>query len=255
MTESCSCITAHPPSKYNYKYAFRVGTIVASTEVKIINPDTGKECELGEPGEICARGPQIVMGYLNNEKATADTFDKDGFLHTGDIGKIDEEGLISIVDRAKELIKVKGEQVSRRDFFLPIRYSRFQVAPAELEDLLLGHPDVEDVAALGIPDDYAGERPKAYIVLQKDKRDDPQAAGKRLIKYVQEKKVRHKWVKEIEIVDEIPKSASGKILRRILRDMAKSGNKGTIIRDESQKAKLQKYQHCTFAKTKSNNDV
>lgn len=111
MTESCSCITAHPPAKYNYKYAFRVGTIVASTEVKIVNPDTGKECELGEPGEICARGPQIVMGYLNNEKATKETFDKDGFLHTGDIGKIDEEGLISIVDRAKELIKVKGEQV------------------------------------------------------------------------------------------------------------------------------------------------
>lgn len=111
MTESCSCITAHPPEKYEYKYAFRVGTIVASTEVKILHPDTGKECEVGEPGEICARGPQIVMGYLNNEKATKETFDKDGFLHTGDIGKIDEEGLISIVDRAKELIKVKGEQV------------------------------------------------------------------------------------------------------------------------------------------------
>lgn len=97
---------------------------------------------------------------------------------------------------------------------------------------------MEDVAALGIPDEYAGERPKAYIVLQKDKRDDPQAAGKRLIKYVQEKKVRHKWVKEIEVVDEIPKSASGKILRRILRDMAKSGKTGVVIRDDSPKAKL-----------------
>ena len=117
MTESCSCITAHPPEKYNYKYAFRVGTIVASTEVKIIDPDTGKECGLNEPGEICARGPQIVMGYLNNEQATRDTFDKDGFLHTGDIGKLDEEGLISIVDRAKELIKVKGEQVNLNVIF------------------------------------------------------------------------------------------------------------------------------------------
>lgn len=112
MTESCSCITAHPPEKYNYKYAFRVGTIVASTEVKIVDPTTGKQCGLNEPGEICARGPQVVMGYLNNEKATKETFDAEGFLHTGDIGKIDEEGLISIVDRAKELIKVKGEQVS-----------------------------------------------------------------------------------------------------------------------------------------------
>jgi len=111
MTESCSCITAHPPSKYNYKYAFRVGTIVASTEVKIVDPDTGKECGLNEPGEVLARGPQVVMGYLNNEKATKETFDEDGFLHTGDIGRIDEEGLLSIVDRAKELIKVKGEQV------------------------------------------------------------------------------------------------------------------------------------------------
>lgn len=107
-----------------------------------------------------------------------------------------------------------------------------------MEDLLLGHPNVEDVAVLGIPDDYSGERPKAYIVLQKNKRDDPQSAGKTLIKYVQEKKVRHKWVKEIEIVDEIPKSASGKILRRILRDMAKQGNKGTIIKDDTARAKL-----------------
>jgi len=112
MTESCSCITAHPPEKYDYKYAFKVGTIVASTDVKFIDPLTGKECGLNQPGEICARGPQIVMGYLNNEKATRETFDEDGFLHTGDIGQIDEEGLITIVDRAKELIKVKGEQVS-----------------------------------------------------------------------------------------------------------------------------------------------
>lgn len=222
MTESCSCITAHPPEKYNYKYAFRVGTIVASTEVKIIDPLTGKECGLNEPGEICARGPQIVMGYLNNEKATRETFDKEGFLHTGDIGKLDEDGLISIVDRAKELIKVKGEQV----------------APAELEDLLLGHPDVEDVAALGIPDDYAGERPKAYVVLQKGKRGNPEETGKKLIKYVQEKKVRHKWIKEIEIVEEIPKSASGKILRRVLRDMSKAGKKGVVVRDDSPRARL-----------------
>lgn len=114
MTESCSCITAHPLEKYNYRYAFRVGTIVASTEVKIVDPVTGKECGLNEPGEVCARGPQIVMGYLNNEKATRETFDQDGFLHTGDVGRIDEEGLISIVDRMKELIKVKAEQVSSR---------------------------------------------------------------------------------------------------------------------------------------------
>ena len=104
--------------------------------------------------------------------------------------------------------------------------------------MLLGHPDVEDVAVLGVPDEYAGERPKAYIVIQKDKRGNPQEVGKRLIKYVQEKKVRHKWIKEVEVVDEIPKSASGKILRRVLRDMAKAGSKGTIVRDDKIPAKL-----------------
>ena len=224
MTESCSCITAHPPDKYDFKYAVRVGTIVASTEVKIVDPDTGKECGLNEPGEIWARGPQIVMGYLNNKKATDETFARDGFLHTGDIGALDEEGLITITDRLKEMIKVKG----------------IGVAPAELEDLLLGHPDVEDVAVLGIPDDYAGERPKAYVVLQAKARKarDVQETAKSLIQYVQDKKVRHKWVTEIEVVDEIPKSPSGKILRRVLRDMNKQGKKGVVVKDARERARL-----------------
>jgi len=222
MTESCSCITAHPPEKYDYKYAFRVGTIVASTEVKIVEPDTGRECGLNEEGEIWARGPQIVMGYLNNEKATRETFDQDGFLHTGDIGRIDEEGLISVTDRMKEMIKVKG----------------IGVAPAELEDLLLGHPEVEDVAVLGIADEWAGERPKAYVVLAGKAKSEPENVGQRLIKYVQEKKVRHKWVVEIECVDEIPKSASGKILRRVLRDMDKKGQHGIVVKDKRERARL-----------------
>jgi acyl-CoA synthetase (AMP-forming)/AMP-acid ligase II len=215
MTESCSCITAHPPENYSYDYAFRVGSIVANTEVKIVDPDTGKEMDYGQPGEIWARGPQVVMGYLNNEKATRETFDKDGFLHTGDIGAVDKEHFITITDRLKEMIKVKG----------------IGVAPAELEDLLLGHPEVEDVACLGIADDYSGERPKAYIVLN-DKKADKEAAGKRLIQYVKDKKVRHKWIVEVEVIEEIPKSGSGKILRRILRDLAKKNEgRGTIVRD------------------------
>ena len=220
MTESCSCITAHPPEKYDYKYAFRVGTIVASTEVKIVDPATGKECGLNEPGEIWARGPQIVMGYLNNPQATRDTFDEDGFLHTGDIGSVDEEGLISITDRMKEMIKVKG----------------IGVAPAELEDLLLGHPEVEDVAVLGIEDPWSGEVPKSYVVIKN--KADAEQVGRRLIKYVQEKKVRHKWIAEVECIDEIPKSASGKILRRVLRDMAKKGQHGIVIKDNRERAKL-----------------
>lgn len=226
MTESCSCITAHPPDKYDYKYAFRVGTIVASTEVKIVDPETGRECGLDEPGEIWARGPQIVMGYLNNAKATDETFDKDGFLHTGDIGCIDAEGFFTITDRLKEMIKVKG----------------IGVAPAELEDVLLGHPDVEDVAVLGIADDYAGERPKAYVVLtpttQRRADLDLDAEGRALIKYVQDKKVRHKWITQVEFVDEIPKSPSGKILRRVLRDLSRSGKKGVVVNDDRARPRL-----------------
>lgn len=221
MTESCSCITAHPPEKYDYKYGHQVGTICASTEVKIVD-ENGKELGVNQPGELLARGPQIVMGYLGNEEATKRTFDEEGWLHTGDQAMIDEEGMVTITDRIKEMIKVKG----------------IGVAPAELEDLLLGHPFVEDVAVLGIPDDYSGEKPKAFVV-PKAGAPEPKKLGEELLKYVREKKVRHKWVKEVEFVDVIPKSASGKILRRVLRDQAKGGDKGVIVRDGvTEKAKL-----------------
>lgn len=222
MTESCSCITSHPPEKYGFQYAFRVGTLVANTEMKIIDPTTGKECELGEHGEIWARGPQVVMGYLNNQQATDDSFDQDGFLHTGDVGFLDKEGMLTISDRLKEMIKVKG----------------IGVAPAELEDTLLGHENVKDVAVIGIPDDYAGERPKAYVVLKDNALDNPRLAAERLIKYVRDNKVRHKWIREVEIIDGVPKSPSGKILRRVLRDMARNGAHGIVVRDGSERAKL-----------------
>lgn len=123
------------------------------------------------------------MGYLNNPKATAETFDKDGWLHTGDQGIIDKEGMLTITDRIKEMIKVKG----------------IGVAPAELEDLLLGHPKVEDVAVMSIPDDYTGERPKAYVV-PKHGILGSQEFGQELIKYVQERKSRTKWITELEFV-------------------------------------------------------
>jgi 4-coumarate--CoA ligase len=149
-TESTACISAHPPSHYDYQYATTGGMLVANTVAKVIAlDDPTKELGANETGEICARGPQIAMGYLNNEQATAETFQK-GFFHTGDVGHIDEEGLLHIEDRIKEMIKVKGQQV----------------APAELEDLLLGDENVEDVAVLGVPDDYSGERPKAVVVLK-----------------------------------------------------------------------------------------
>ncbi|KAM0806101.1 hypothetical protein BDR22DRAFT_827725 [Usnea florida] len=220
MTESCSCITAHPPEKYEYKYGHTVGTICASTEIRIVDMD-GNELGVNEPGEILSRGPQITMGYLDNPKATAETFDGDGWLHTGDQGIIDDEGMLTITDRIKEMIKVKG----------------IGVAPAELEDLLLGHSKVEDVAVMSVPDDYTGERPKAYVV-PKYGIEASQEFGQELIKYVKERKSRTKWITELEFVGTIPKSASGKILRRVLRDQAKADSSTRIKDDVKEKAKL-----------------
>lgn len=162
------------------------------------------------------------MGYLNNAQATADTYDSKGWLHTGDQGFIDEEGMVTITDRIKELIKVKG----------------IGVAPAELEDLLLGHTKVEDVAVIGIPDDYSGEVPKAFIVLKRGY-EGSRELEQELIEYIRERKVRHKWITKIEFVPLIPKSASGKILRRVLRDQSKKADQGSKVRDDvKEKAKL-----------------
>jgi 4-coumarate--CoA ligase len=171
----------------------------------------------------------VTMGYLENERATRETFEPDGWLHSGDLGMVDKDGFITILvcesmrkacasqrhgdatdkqqslfqDRFKELIKVKG----------------IQVAPAELEDLLLGNPLVEDVAVIGIAHDYAGEVPKAYVVLKEDEKTDEERARDVLTQYVRERLSRHKWLDGgIEFVDEIPKSTSGKILRRVLKE-------------------------------------
>ncbi|KAF4970043.1 hypothetical protein FSARC_2860 [Fusarium sarcochroum] len=222
MTESCSCIVAHPPSKYAYKYADRVGTLVGSTEVRIIDLETGKNCEVGKSGEIWARGPQVAMGYLDNPKATEETFDKDGFLHTGDVGHFDHEGFLSITDRLKEMIKVKG----------------IGVAPAELENLLLGHPHVNDVAVCGIADERAGERPKAFVVLKSTETSRPAEAARDILDYVKKEKARYKWLGEIEIVSMIPKSPAGKILRRKLRDMALNGSENIVVKDTTFLSKL-----------------
>lgn len=185
-TESTACISAHPPSHYDYKYATSAGKLVANTSAKVISLDN-PSLELGpnETGEICAQGPQIAMGYLLNPQATSETF-QNGFFHTGDVGHIDEEGLIHIEDRIKEMIKVKGQQV----------------APAELEDMLLGNADVEDVAVLGVRDEYSGERPKAFVVLKKGVRPS-EGLARRLLGFGRERKVRYKWLVEVEFLDAI----------------------------------------------------
>ncbi|MCO4769344.1 MAG: AMP-binding protein [Deltaproteobacteria bacterium] len=174
-----------------------VGTLVAGTEARLIDPETGTDAFRGERGEIWVRGPQIMKGYLNNPEATAATVDAQGWLHTGDVGVIDDDGHTFIVDRLKELIKYKG----------------FQVPPAELEALLLAEPRIVDAAVIGVPDDEAGELPKAFVVRAPGA--DIDAAGVQA--FVAEHVASYKQVRIVEFVESIPKSASGKILRRELR--------------------------------------
>jgi acyl-CoA synthetase (AMP-forming)/AMP-acid ligase II len=177
-----------------------VGVTVPHTEVRIIDPATESSLDVDQDGEVWVRGPQVMKGYLNNESATKNTIDHEGWLHTGDIGHIDSDGHLFIVDRLKELIKYKG----------------FQVAPAELEALLLTHPQIADAAVIGLPDDEAGEIPSAYVVLKAG--GDTTAAD--VQQFVADKVASYKQVRKLTFVDAIPKSPSGKILRRVLRDAA-----------------------------------
>lgn len=209
MTESTSAITLTPPGHQTYDNAHTVGKVVADTVIKIIDPEHEGKGEkilgVGQSGEVLAKGPQITMGYYNRPEANSETYDSEGFLHTGDIGFMREDGFLTIHDRLKEMIKVKG----------------VGVAPAELEDLLLGHSLVSDAAVIGIPDDYAGEIPKAFVTLADPSKAGPDAL-RTLVDFVKQKKSRPKWLAGgIEFVDSVPKSASGKVLRRVLRDLEK----------------------------------
>jgi len=171
-----------------------VGPSLPSTQVLIADLETGEPLPRGETGEVWIRGPQVMSGYLNRPDATARTIDERGWLHTGDVGRVAEDGSLTIVDRAKELIKYKG----------------FQVPPAELEDVLLSHPAVQDAAVIPIPHEEAGEVPKAFVVVAGQVGEDELAA------YVAERVAPYKKIRCFEFTDRIPKSPSGKILRRIL---------------------------------------
>ena len=177
-----------------------VGLPLPSTECRIVSVETGEEVGTGERGELQVRGPQVMAGYLGNPDATAATI-VDGWLCTGDVAMADEEGWTWIVDRVKELIKVSG----------------FQVAPAELEALLVGHPGVADACVIGVPDEAKGEVPKAFVVLREGTTTDDVAA------FVEGRVAPHKRLRAVEAVDVIPRSASGKILRRVLADRERAG--------------------------------
>ncbi|KAM3204351.1 4-coumarate-CoA ligase 2 [Capsicum annuum] len=173
------------------------GTVIRNAEMKIVDPDTGISLPRNKPGEICIRGDQIMKGYLNDPEATARTIDKEGWLHSGDIGYIDEDDELFIMDRLKELIKYKG----------------FQVAPAELEALLLNLPDISDVAVIPMKDEEAGEVPVAFVV-----RSNGSTITEHEIKdFIYKQVIFYKRIKKIFFVDAIPKSPSGKILRKDLK--------------------------------------
>jgi acyl-CoA synthetase (AMP-forming)/AMP-acid ligase II len=180
-----------------------VGYCLANTECKIVDYTTGAELGPDQEGEIWIKGPQVMKGYLGDPQATADMIDSEGWLHTGDIGYADEDGQLFVVDRLKELIKYKGRQV----------------APAELEAILLKHPAVADAGVIPSSDEEAGEVPKAFIVLKGE------GSAEEIMSFVAERVAPHKRIRRVEFVNEIPKSPAGKILRRVLveRERRKSG--------------------------------
>jgi 4-coumarate--CoA ligase len=176
------------------------GITVPNTQTRVVDIETGLDLPANQEGEIWVKGPQVMQGYLNNAKATAETMTEDEWLRTGDIGRVDDNGYLFITDRLKELIKYKG----------------FQVAPAELEATLVAMEGIIDAAVIGKPDEEAGELPIAFVVTT-----DPAPDTTAIRTYVSTQLSHYKQLHEVHYVDEIPKSASGKILRRFLRDRLK----------------------------------
>jgi acyl-CoA synthetase (AMP-forming)/AMP-acid ligase II len=201
LTETSPVLTTNAGAPLGPRHG-SVGVLLSNTELRVVDPATGADLGRNQTGELVARGPQVMKGYLNNPKATADMLDPDGWLHTGDLGHVDDDGYVYVVDRVKELIKYKG----------------LQVAPAELEAVLLAHPAIADAAVVRSPDEEAGEVPKAFVVARTP------LEAEEVMAFVAERVAPHKKVRRVEFVDEIPRALSGKILRRVLieRDRAAS---------------------------------
>src|SRR3954453_4762728 len=175
-----------------------VGFAIPNTECRLVDAATGEDAAPGEPGELWIRGPQVMKGYLNNEEATRNTVDDEGWLHTGDVAIVDEFGRYTVVDRVKELIKYKG----------------YQVAPAELEAVLVGHPEIADAAVIGVKDEESGEEvPKAFVV----RTPGSQLSEEAVMEFIAAKVAPDKKIRVVEFIDAVPKSAAGKILRKDLK--------------------------------------
>jgi long-chain acyl-CoA synthetase len=202
LTETSPVTHANP---FDAAVLESIGPAVPGTADKIVDLETGtRTLATGEVGEICVKGPQVMRGYWNKPQDTADVI-RDGWFHTGDVGRKDPSGYVFIVDRKKEFIKYKG----------------FGVGPAEVEAVLCEHPAVADAGVIGKPDEEAGEIPKAFVQL----RPNATASADEIMQFVEERIADYKRVREIEFIDKVPRTASGKILRRELadRERAKAG--------------------------------
>jgi long-chain acyl-CoA synthetase len=197
LTETSPAATINPLDLPAYSGA--IGVPISSTEV-LLRDDAGQEVALGQPGEICIRGPQVMAGYWNRQDETDKVIDRDGWFASGDIGVMDERGFVRIVDRKKDMILVSG----------------FNVYPNEIEGVVAGHPGVLECAVVGVPDKKSGEAVKLYIV-----RKDPALTADEVIKYCREHLTSYKCPRDVEFRPDLPKSNVGKILRRELRDEAK----------------------------------
>lgn len=176
------------------------GVLLGGTEAMVVEPATAEPLPPGSEGEIRIRGPQTMKGYRGDPEATAATLTSDGWICTGDLGRVSADGVVEVTDRLKELVKYKGHQVAPA------------LLEALLEALLLQHPAVSDAAVVGVPDELAGELPKAYVVAAGG--IDPDA----LIEWVAERVAPYERIRLVEVVDEIPKNPTGKLLRRVLRE-------------------------------------
>ncbi|MCL7030679.1 hypothetical protein MKW94_023578 [Papaver nudicaule] len=201
LTETNGPITLCDGRTTTRALAASVGRLIPSMEAKIIHVKTGKSLPPFSSGELYVRGVPVTQGYFQNDEATLLAIDKDGWLHTGDLCFIDEFGFVHIVDRIKELIK----------------YKAYQVAPAELEEILLGHPEIIDAAVTSYPDDEAGEIPMAYVVKNKKSKIE----GEDIMAFMANKVAPYKKIRKVDFVECIPRSPSGKILRRNLKALAK----------------------------------
>jgi len=197
LTETSPAATINPLDLPAYNGS--IGIPISSTEV-ILRDDAGREVPLGQPGEICIRGPQVMAGYWQHPNETAKVLDKDGWFATGDVGIMDEKGFVRIVDRKKDMILVSG----------------FNVYPNEIEGVVAGHPGVLECAAVGVPDAKSGEAVKLFVV-----KKDPALTADDLKKYCREHLTSYKCPRDVEFRTELPKTNVGKILRRELRDEAK----------------------------------